>query len=228
MTAGARSASRDTFLKHYASDAAAELARRRSAAACAAGVPTPAVRGDDGPRVLCFDRITTQIKPTLDDMIRMLACLKAMPADGLDRFDPFMRIRPRFATTAPRIRKLIDEMQARDAVLRWPASAVVHGDFHPGQVMRDHEGRVWLIDLDDMALAPREADLGNLAAWLATQAPGQLNDLTARALAQVLELAQTADPGMTRHFFGIALVRRALKLQEQAADWVIDQLPLRA
>lgn len=228
MTANMTWASGDAFLKRYPSEEAAETARRRSHAARAVGVPTPGVIGREGTRVLCFDRIPMQAAPALDEMVRTLALLKLIPADGLARFDPFLRIRPRLAAAPRHIRQLVGEMQARDADLRWPANAVVHGDFHPGQVMRDHEGRLWLVDLDDMALAPPEADLGNLAAWLATQTPGALDELRAGAIGQVRVLVPTADPGLMQHFFGIALVRRALKLHEKAVDWVIDQLPLRA
>ncbi|MGL5010462.1 MAG: phosphotransferase family protein [Paracoccaceae bacterium] len=228
MTFGATWVSGGVFLKRYPSEAAAETARRRSAAACDAGVPTPAVLGEEGPRALWFERIKGQVAPTLGEMIRAVTLLNALPTNGLARLDPFLRIQPRIALATPRIRQLIDDMRALDAALQWPANAVVHGDFHPRQVMRDEEGRVWLVDLDDLALAPHEADLGNLAAWLATQTPGDLNDLAAHAVGRVLDLAQAADPMMMRHFFEIALVRRALKLQENAVNWVVEQLPLRA
>ncbi len=121
---------------------------------------------------------------------------------------------------------MTDNLRAQDAAIEWPARTVVHGDFHPGQTICDAMGRLWLIDLDDLALAPPEADLGNLAAWMATQAPGMLTQLATTARNSVLAVAADADPALTAHFQTIALVRRGLKLRIAGQGWVAEQLAL--
>ncbi len=216
------------FEKHYSSEAAAEAALGRSLAARRAGVPTPAVLGRNGPRSLAFARIEASGPPTRAGMVAALQALHRMPPVGLARFDPFLRIRPRLGGAPAYIRVLVAALEARDAALCWPAATVIHGDFHPGQVMRDGSGKVWLLDLDDLALAPPEADLGNLSAWLATRSEGDLDRQAKVALAEVLALSPGADPGLTAHFQAIALVRRALKLAGKGQPWALDQLGLRA
>jgi hypothetical protein len=218
---------RDEFKKRYPSATAADVALRRSHAARRVGVPTPAVLARIGRLVLSFERIAASDPPSLAQMVKLLHCLQTLPPDGLARFDPFLRIRPRLDLAPTRTRDLVSALMARDAALCWPQSTVVHGDFHPGQTIRDSAGKVWLLDLDDLALAPPEADLGNLAAWLATQAEGNLDAGAKAALAMVLALSPTANPALTGHFCQIALVRRALKLAERGAPWAMDQLPLR-
>ncbi len=214
------------FLKRYLSATAADTAWRRSLAAQGVGVPTPAVLGQTGPLALCFNRVDAHGQPTLAEMIGVLRQPHRMPKDGLGRFDPFLRIRPRLGGAPAAVRVAIDGLIAQGAVLNWPETAAIHGDFHPGQSIRDGLGKVWLVDLDDMALAPPEADLGNLAAWLATQKPGDLGALKQSALEQVLAHSLDADAPLTGHFCQIALIRRSLKLAEKGHPWVIDQLPL--
>jgi Phosphotransferase enzyme family len=228
MTSSAPSPDASSFKKDYPSVAAADAAMHRSVAARQAGVPTPAVLGRNGTLQLSFERVISAEPPTLDEMVESLLRLNRMPLDGLSRFDPFLRIRPRLGAAPSHIRALVMELEARDAALRWPATTVIHGDFHPGQVMRDRSGMVWLLDLDDLALAPPEADLGNLAAWIATRAEGNLDTQARSAATMVLALAPHAAPDLTGHFLQIALVRRALKLAEKGLPWALDQLPLRA
>lgn len=228
MTGKATWVNGGAFLKRYSSQEAAETAFKRSIVAQAAGVPTPAVLGQSGPMVLSFERIAAQGKPLLGEMVQVVSLLHRMPPRGLARFDPFLRINSRLSAAPPPVGLLVDALQRQDAALCWSGVSAIHGDFHPGQTVRDSLGKVWLIDLDDMALAPPEADLGNLAAWLATQTTGELGALEADALAQVLPLAPDADPILVAHFCAIALVRRALKLAERGQCWVIGQLPLRA
>jgi Phosphotransferase enzyme family len=228
MTKGLTLKSDDPFEKRYPSAAAADLAMLRSHAARIAGVPTPAVLNRIGPLKLGFDRVVEAAPPTVAEMVQALRWLKGMPPDGLVRFDPFLRIRPRLDAAPPEVCALVQDLQARDAALRWSATTVIHGDFHPGQIIKDTAGKVWLLDLDDLALAPPEADLGNLAAWFATRTEGELRLLSKSALSLLLTLTREADPALTGHFFGIALVRRALKLAAKGQTWVLDQLPLRA
>lgn len=216
------------FCKRYPTAEAARLARARCTAARNGGALTPAVWQGAKADVLCFDRIESHGAASLKEMVAALTVLHLVPMPGLGRFDPFSRIRPRLEAAPPSVRALVDGLANKDTALAWSAAGVVHGDFHPGQVIRDQSGKVWLIDLDDLALAPTEADLGNLAGWIATQTPGPLAGAVAGALAQVLSVASWADPTLTAHFLDIALVRRALKLQEKGNDWVVRQLSVRA
>lgn len=216
------------FVKRYPSRKLAETAQQRGILAQRHGVPTPPVLGSSGSMALRFARVVARGQPSLAEMLEELARLHRMPQVGLARFDPFQRILPRLGAAPPQIGPLIADLVARDAELGWPEAAVIHGDFHPGQVLRDGGGKVWLIDLDDLALAPPEADLGNLAAWLATQSSGGLTGLVDSAQNRVLSVAPSADPAMVGHFCEIALVRRALKLAERGQHWVLEQLTLRA
>jgi aminoglycoside phosphotransferase (APT) family kinase protein len=203
------------FYKRLATRAMAETALCRSAAARAAGVATPAASPTAIPEVVRFDRIEATGIATLAQMLTVLPPLHRMPQDGLRRFDPFARILPRLARADPQMHHLAKVLQRLDQAMAWDATHVVHGDFHPGQVLLDPAGQVWVIDLDDLALAPPEADLGNLAAWMATQIPGETGAQADHALAQIAAAAPWADPRLTRHFCKIALLRRALKMRER-------------
>jgi hypothetical protein len=228
MTARRDAQAARRYEKSYPSAAAADRALCRSLAARRAGVQTPAVLDRVGPMQLSFARIAAGAPPGLAEMIGVLPTLNRMPKDGLSRFDAFLRIRPRLGAAPPEVRNLAAALEAQDAALGWPSASVIHGDFHPGQTMRDRSGTVWLLDLDDLALAPPEADLGNLAAWIATRSQGVLEMRAKGALAEVSALAPGADAGLTRHFLRIALVRRSLKLAEKGVPWALDQLALRS
>jgi predicted trehalose synthase len=212
------------FYKRHTTAFAVQTALRHSNAARIAGIPTPAARPSDDPEVLVFDRIEAEGTPTLSQLVAALAPLRRMPSGGLPRFNPFARILPRLADTPPAIFSRVTELQAADQALNWPAASIVHGDFHPGQVLRDRQGKIWLIDLDDLARGPTEADLGNLAARMATQTAGRLDVLSHRATEAVLAQAPAANAALMAHFRDIALLRRALKLRERGVEWVIGQL----
>ena len=213
------------FTKRYPSALRAEVAHNRAKTARLAGVATPAVLERSGPLTLDFERVVVAGPPLLEDMIAALLPLHRMPREGLTRFDPFCRILPRLGGASPQLSAMVAALQAEDRACAWAECAVVHGDFHPGQTLRDGEGRIWLVDLDDLALAPPEADFGNLAAWMATQREGALQAQVDAALTQVLALAPGADPALARHFCRIALLRRGLKLAEKGQPWVLQQLP---
>jgi hypothetical protein len=204
------------FIKHYPSVQAAEAAQTRSLTARKAGVRTPAVRERIGPQTLCFERIDATDGPRLDDLLQVLPPLNWMPQGGLARFDPFLRIRPRLHLAPLDVQEMARRLMARDETMHWAQTHVIHGDFHPGQVLCDGKGQLWLVDLDDLALAPPEADLGNLAAWMATQ----------QTALPPLVPPEGADPILTAHFRDIALLRRALKLGENGQPWVLDQSAL--
>ena len=212
------------FEKSYPSVAHARIARARSLAAIRAGVPTPAVLPGGGPTSLLFDRIDTGVAPSLARVIDAVQRLAGMPTDGLTRFDPFLRIRPRLEAAPTHIRRLCGDLVDRDAALDWPALTVIHGDLHPGQCLQDGTGKVWLVDLDDLALGPPEADVGNLAAWIATSVEGHLEAQTRVAMVKLQALSPQADPALIQHFCQIATLRRALKLAEKGRPWALAQL----
>ncbi len=212
------------FHKRHPSAKAARAALQRSAAARLAHVRTPAARSGSEPVELIFDRIESDGAPPLADMLAALHPLHRMKHRGLMRFDPFARILPRLTDAPPAILARVADLLAQDRALNWPINHVIHGDFHPGQVLRDRQGRVWLIDLDDLALGPVEADLGNLAAWMATQAPGAMAELSAQAQALVMAATAVSNQTLLAHFHDIALIRRALKLRERGEDWALRQL----
>jgi hypothetical protein len=226
MTDSAPSLQADQFEKLYPSVEAADAAFQRSLSARRSGVPTPAVQGRNGPMRLSFDRVVASAPPTLAQMVKALQTLHRMPPDRLTRFDPFLRIRPRLGGAPLHIQAFVRDLEAQDAALHWPATAVIHGDFHPGQTIQDRSGTVWLLDLDDLALGPTEADLGNLSAWIATRSEGSLETQARNAMTEVLALAPQANPVLTRHFQKVALARRALKLAGKGQPWALDQLPL--
>ncbi|QCR20221.1 phosphotransferase enzyme family protein [Agrococcus sp. SGAir0287] len=68
-------------------------------------------------------------------------------------------LRQRWPDALPRLRRLARAERALKRT-RQPAGRVtLHGDPHLGNVVVDLEGRPWLIDFDEAAVAPREVDL---------------------------------------------------------------------
>ncbi len=216
------------FHKRYATAALAQTALHRSTVARRAGVPTPVARLGPQDDVLTFEQIIPSEKPSLHAMLAPLAALRRMPSAGLARYDPFARITPRLSSASPQVQRRVADLMAADQATGWPGDTVLHGDFHPGQVIRDAQDKVWLVDLDDLALGPAEADLGNLAAWMVTQQPTHVAAGSAMAMARVraawIAMGETADAALVAHFCAIALIRRALKLRERGRDWVTRQL----
>ena len=222
----------DRVLKRLAGpDAVARLVARTGALR-AAGVATPEARATDQSDVVAFPRIQGESGLTmlidrgevaLAPLVAAAAVLHGADAPKLQRLDPLTRIRPRLADGAP------------SWIERWirchlpPArgGGPVHGDLHAGQLIRDRRGRVWLLDLDDLAAGPPEADLGNFAAHLATRPETRrgepLMGLT-YWLTQVLVHAPGADPGIAARYGRIALLRRALKLAEQGERALLEAL----
>jgi hypothetical protein len=155
-------------VKSYPSEAAAGHAITRAAQLSAAQIMTP-VPVAPTPTTLAFPRLHGRSGiDLLGDLQTLLAPLQTLhrtPIPNLPSHDPFRRITPRIPLAPP-------SLQTRIAILaalpRPQPTATIHGDFHPGQVIADADGTAWLIDLDDMALATPEADLGNLLAWLLT------------------------------------------------------------
>jgi aminoglycoside phosphotransferase (APT) family kinase protein len=150
-----------------------------------------------------------------------------VPSKDFAAFDPFRRIRPRLHLAPPALRDRIDRLM----YLPMPTSGhVCHGDFHPGQVIRDAAGTSWLIDLDDLAVACPAADLGNLIAYLATSPPRSdtittaVDQLTPAVMAAWASEPQTLNMAEITYFTEIALIRRALKRAERGDLAVLEQI----
>ncbi len=177
-------------------------------------MPTPAVLGMSGDKGLCFEHVEGQsgkvllaedLAPLLAVVVRLhRACLPNLPA-----LDPFLRIRPRagLATSVPVDDILSEPVPTGDATL--------HGDLHVGQFIQSRDGDVWIIDLDDLAVGPPEADLANFAAHLATShASCRIDDWSDRVCTAWASLGEAVDHSIFTRFLRFALLRRHLKLRE--------------
>ena len=232
MTDGARitALAGDRLAKRYADPGAARQALDLSQSALAAGLRTPPAARSGEAAVLVFHRIAGRSGIALvrdcplEALLAPLRDLHGLPLDALTRFDPFARITPRLTPALPAgIMRRIEALRAR--VL--PAGGPVHGDFHPGQLIEDAERRIWIIDLDDMGRGPPEADLGNLAAYLATRPETAEGPPPAGAALWSQRIAAAYGPcdrDLLGHLAEIALIRRALKLAERGDAAVLAAL----
>ena len=201
------------FLKTYADAAQAQEALRRSRVLRGQSVPTPDARPGPTPTALVFDRIEGRtghdmIGRDTGPLMNAVSLLHAARVPELAALDPLRRIRPRLALTeVPLLRALAEGPVPR-------GRAVLHGDLHVGQFVVEPSGAVWLVDLDDLAIGPPEADLANFAAHLGTTEPGP--GIAARAL-QVRQAweatGQRIDNAVFTRFLQLALLRRHLKLR---------------
>jgi aminoglycoside phosphotransferase (APT) family kinase protein len=112
-----------------------------------------------------------------------------------------------------------------------PKATAVHGDFHAGQLIMDSAGRVWLLDLEDLATGAPESDLGNFAAHLATRPEtrrGPIQQGFEHWLGHTLEayrsIGGVGHSGLAHSHGRIALIRRALKLRERGDPSVLSEL----
>ncbi|MGB3281159.1 MAG: phosphotransferase, partial [Pseudorhodobacter sp.] len=159
------------FLKHYTDAGRAREALRRTLALRRHGFPTPAAQEGPDPNTLAFDLIKGRtgrdlIRGTLSPLLKVVSRLHAAKVPDLPTFDPLLRIRPRLALAdEPLLRRV-----AEGAVPN--GRALLHGDLHAGQFIQEPSGEVWLLDLDDLAIGPPEADLANFAAHMATTDAG--------------------------------------------------------
>jgi Phosphotransferase enzyme family len=222
----------DRLAKRYADAWAARRALDLSHAALAAGLRTPPAARSGEAAVLIFHRIAgrsgialVRDRP-LETLLRPLRDVHGLALDPLPRFDPFARIMPRLTPALPEgIVRRIEVLRARTL----PAGGPVHGDFHPGQLIEDAEARIWIIDLDDMGWGPPEADLGNLAAYLATRPETALGLPSIGATLWSERIAAAYGPcdrDLLGHLAEIALFRRALKLAERGDVAVLTALAI--
>lgn len=165
--------------------------------------------------MVMFDRIEGRTGPDLagqgEDLAAVLATLAALhdaAVADLPAFDPLLRIRPRLALTeVPALRAIAEEAVPQ-------GNATLHGDLHVGQAIRDASGMVWIIDLDDLAIGPPEADLANFAAHLATSQPsGAIKDWAERVRRMWTGQGCDLDGSVFDRFLRFALLRRHLKLR---------------
>ena len=208
----------------------------------AAGLRVPAVRLDAPNRCLRIRRVAGVEGRALlhaatdgDAILRLFGRLTAPlirlhaldPSPlALPAVDPGRRVRPRLQGGSAL------QLRAAElwATLAGPASSltapsrVLHGDYHPGQlIFGSRAGRPWLLDLDDMARGSPEVDYGNLVAYLASWpalAGEERGPLCDRLLSRLLAPGGSVrlEPGRLRLATTVALVRRALKLEERGAD----------
>jgi hypothetical protein len=206
------------FLKAYREAATAGEARRRARALRAQGVATPAARCGPAPTEVVFDKIAGRtgrdLVGTGDDLEAVLAAIGGLHRAALvdlPVFDPLLRIRPRLELTeVPTLRAIAAEPVPQ-------GSATLHGDLHVGQAIRDGSGMVWIIDLDDLAIGPPEADLANFAAHLATSLPqGGIADWAERVRRMWTGQGHHLDGQVFEQFLRFALLRRHLKLRAAA------------
>ena len=164
---------------------------------------------------------------TLSDLLAPLRAVSRAALTDLAPYDPFAKIPARLGPEPPR---WLTDRLAGLADIPPGSPGVVHGDFHCGQLIRDGSGRIWVVDLDDMAFGPVEADLGNFAAHLATRPETRREDLRVgvrdwggRVLEAWNRLSAPCEPTLFWRHLDIALIRRALKLRNDRGDAQILQ-----
>lgn len=210
------------FAKTFADARTATEAVRRSVALRQQAVRTPRAAAKGA--TVTFDRIAGSsglplVGRPIERWLAPLASLHVCALDRLPQFDPLRRIIPRI--------DLLTDSALRTALGRLAqtgptGTALIHGDFHLGQVICDTHDQAWLIDLDDLAIGPAEADIGNLIANLATQdhLPGpfsvRIKNWRKDVLGMWARMGQTANSAKVDHFTALALIRRHLKLREHA------------
>lgn len=222
-----------TVLKRFSSPTAAEAALARAKALHEAGITTP-VPTRTSNLTLRFSRIQGEtgeaLLTSMRDLLAPLAALHRIqpPELGLQPYNPLARIQPRLSLAPIWMTDRIKQIGPR---LRNDTRRLCHGDFHPAQVIRDAEGISWLLDLDDLALGPIEADLGNLIGWLATrQGPSEpaLEDRLGQARLAILRDWHAAPNGIDVHNLGdfttLAIFRRALKQAEKGNTSLLHQV----
>jgi hypothetical protein len=115
--------------------------------------------------------------PTMTDLglvLRGLHDLIPSPGLGLGPFEPFRDLPDRLKAAPPSVhnddveflRQRGDELGEAYAGLSFELhEGPIHGDAHPGNLMRDTSGRVVLADLECFAIGPREWDIALPAAY---------------------------------------------------------------
>lgn len=202
------------FLKRYADTAIAAEALRRSEVLRAQSVQTPAARAGPTPAELAFDRVEGRtghdlIGQDMKPLFHSVAQLHGASVSNLAPYDPLLRIRPRLALTdVPLFRDIVNGPIPQ-------GRSVLHGDLHVGQFIVTLSGAVWLVDLDDLAIGPPEADLANFAAHLATTQHKPGIEAWSRQVFNAWDaIGLSADQQVFTRYLHLALLRRHLKLRQ--------------
>lgn len=203
-----------SFLKTHPDAATAAEALRRSTLLRTQGLATPSASLGSSAEEVLFEHIegcsgSTLLHGELDLLLKALAQLHRAEIAGLPVYDPFLRIRPRLRLSdAEAVRGIVQEVVPTGSI-------TLHGDLHVGQFIGDQQGSIWIVDLDDLAIGPAEADLANFTAHLATSDPhcqiAQWSDAVCTAWT---EHGHGINTGVFDRFLRFSLVRRHLKLRE--------------
>lgn len=213
------------FYKRVESPVEAERLIDRAHRITRAGGHTPAAEYCPGLNAVAFPAIDGSAgvalidRAGLSELLVPLQAVRRSGVPGLPVHDPLAKVTQRLGVDAPH---WLTERVAYLADMITDTGGVVHGDFHCGQLIRDGAGVVWVIDLEDMARGPVEADLGNFVAHLATRAETRRADFaegirfwSERVLSVWGRLGETCDPALFWRYVDIALTRRALKLRDE-------------
>lgn len=153
----------------------------------ASGVPAVATADEllaDQPVLIAGHPVTVwtyvpqaQPKPTVADLGRLLKTVHglATPAEfELPLFDPFEDIPQRLSNAPDEVapadvaflRERCEELSRVYERLEFPLpTGPIHGDAHPGNLMRRSDGEVIVIDFEKFSVGPREWDLSLLAGY---------------------------------------------------------------
>jgi hypothetical protein len=226
----------DRIFKTFDSQLEATAAVDRARALQSAGILTPLASLEEGGRMVSFARVEGQCG-SMDAsgnaaLLAPAAQLHAMtPPDGLPRYDPLIRIRPRLRGAADAEVEGVIAVIMTDIEAAPPGEHTIHGDLHLGQMIVDSQGEVWLLDLDDMAIGHAEADLGNFSAHLATrqrdvEAPplGAMRLVLKETLKTYRTLRCEGCRSLADAYGRLALIRRALKFRERGDGHLLKKL----
>lgn len=202
------------FVKRYADAATASEAVRRASILRRQGVPTPAAQPGGEEPVAVFDRLagtdgSVLLPNGITSLLRPVAVLHRASVPALAPFDPLLRVRPRLAlATSQEVRGVADELAPS-------GTATLHGDLHVRQFVVEPNDAVWIVDLDDLAIGPPEADLANFAAHLATSRPDRsITEWSGTVRSAWNVLGEACDEAAFVRSLRFALARRHLKLRE--------------
>ena len=132
--------------------------------------PQLAVAGD---RVITWWRYVEGVRPSLPQVAGAIARLHEAPVPAprdlpVARLDPTAALRrqARVASSLPDVERAAFARYVADLADRWEASSLarepqvlLHGDPHQDNAIVDRDGRVLLLDFEDVALGPRLYDL---------------------------------------------------------------------
>ncbi|WP_089940957.1 phosphotransferase family protein [Candidatus Entotheonella palauensis] len=205
----------------------------------ASGVMTPEAAYDAEAKVLRFpfiegvsglSRLAIDGWVILPTLLLPLKALHETTLPDLVSYDPTAKIRKRMNTADSHV--LYETLQHLLKVVSEPArNTPLHGDFHAGQLILDAQENAWLLDLDDLAQGPPEADLGNFAAHLATRretgfgpVPRSFVQWLNRVITAYRDIGGACDGPLAYTYGQLALIRRGLKWRERGDTSVLSEI----